>query len=356
MHDKEALPYRLRGRGAESNPAGRFEPLAVQFDPLPVDDGESPLLRTQYFRDPSRSIVSFNDSPDVGMAATVNPYRGCEHGCIYCYARPTHEYLGFSAGLDFESRIFVKTDAPALLRKALSAPGWQPQTLGFSGVTDPYQPVERRLQLTRQCLEVLAEFRNPVAIITKNALVTRDIDILSRLAEHQAVRVFLSITTLDAELARTLEPRTSRPDLKLEALRKLHAAGIPTGVMMAPVIPGLTEHEIPAVLEAAAGAGADTAAYVMLRLPHGVKDLFAEWLETHRPLRKDKVLNRIREIRGGQLNSHAFGDRMRGQGIHADIISQLFHRHLQRLGLDKPLIPLSTGAFRRETRQGSLFD
>ena len=245
----------IRGRGAADNPPNRFEALAHAPDPEAIDpDGPGP--DTEFLKDPSRSLITYNDSPDVGFTASINPYRGCEHGCIYCYARPTHEYLGFSAGLDFETKILVKEDAPELLRRELSSPRWTPQVLAISGVTDPYQPVERRLELTRRCLEVLAEFRNPVAIITKNHLVTRDVDLLGELARHEAVAVYLSVTTLDPRLARTMEPRTSQPARRLAAIEALSRAGVPSGVLVAPVIPGLTDHEMPKIVAAAARAGA----------------------------------------------------------------------------------------------------
>src|SRR5213083_1622620 len=250
----------LRGRGTSWSPANRFEKLHVDLtDSDVVDVGceteETPRRPTQYFRDGTRTIITRNASPDVGFETSLNPYRGCEHGCIYCYARPTHEYLGFSAGLDFESKIMVKTNAPELLRAELASSRWQPQTLVMSGVTDPYQPIERKLRITRGCLEVLAEFRNPVAIITKNRLVTRDIDLLCELAKHNAVAVNLSVTSLNQRLQRLLEPRTSSPQARLDAIRQLRSAGIPTGVMVAPIIPGLTDHEVPGILEACAKAG-----------------------------------------------------------------------------------------------------
>ena len=336
-----------KGRGAPSNPAGRFERLSFVHEPGDELDAEArPARPTELFRDNSRSILTFNDSPDVGMDASVNPYRGCEHGCIYCYARPNHEYLGLSAGEDFESRIFVKENAAALLRTALSAKSWSPQVIAFSGVTDPYQPIERTLRITRSCLEVLAEFRNPVAIITKNHLVTRDIDLLASLAGHRAAQVFLSITTLDDGLARVMEPRASRPGLRLDALRKLREAGVPAGVMVAPIIPALTDHEVPAILEAAAGAGAMSAGCTVVRLPHGVKDLFTQWLDVHAPQRKEKVLNRLRAIRGGKLNDSTFGARMVGEGPFAESIHQMFELHRRRLGLTQR-VTLSTQAFRR---------
>jgi DNA repair photolyase len=339
-----------RGRGAAVNPQNRFETLAVEME-VPGPD----RVPTELLRDGSRSIITYNDSPDVGFDASLNPYRGCEHGCIYCYARPTHEYLGFSAGLDFETRIMVKEDAPELLRHELMAKKWTPQTLAMCGVTDAYQPVERKLEITRRCLGVLAEFRNPVAVITKNALVTRDIDHLAALAEHGAAAVFLSITTLDADVARAMEPRASHPRDRLEAMKRLSEAGIPTGVMVAPVVPAITDHEMPKILEAAAQAGARTAGYVMMRLPGAVSGLFAEWLERHFPDRKEKVLHRVQELRGGKLNDPRFGSRMRGEGIYADQVRATFETFRRRYGLDQPFPTLSTAAFRRPGEQMSLF-
>ncbi|MCB1033982.1 MAG: PA0069 family radical SAM protein, partial [Acidobacteria bacterium] len=278
-------------------------------------------------------------------------------GCAYCYARPTHEYLGFSAGLDFETRIMIKEDAPELLRQELASPRWRPQVLGLSGVTDPYQPVERKVCLTRRCLEVLCEFRNPVALVTKNALVSRDADLLGELASHRAAAVFLSITTLDGELVGKMEPRSSHPRRRLEALRALSRAGIPCGVLVAPVIPGLNDHEIPSILEAAAEAGARTAGYILLRLPGAVRPVFEEWLAAHFPERKQKVLNRLRELRDGQLNDPRFGARMKGRGAVADHLRTLFATSRRRYGLGERDLPLSTDAFRRpgESRQLALF-
>jgi DNA repair photolyase len=269
-----------------------------------------------------------------------------------CYARPTHEYLGFSAGLDFETRILVKEEAPALLRRALLSPRWEPAPIALSGVTDPYQPVERRLRLTRRCLEVLRDFRNPVGIVTKSHLVTRDADVLGELAEHGAAMVFLSITTLDERLQRALEPRAAAPRRRLAALAALSAAGIPVGVMVAPVVPGLTDHELPRILEAAAGAGARSAGFVPLRLPHGVKELFEAWLEAHVPERKEKVLNRVREMRGGKLNDSRFGTRMRGEGVYADQLRALFHAVCRKTGLNREEVRLSTAAFQRPPAEG----
>ncbi|HEX2644532.1 MAG TPA: PA0069 family radical SAM protein [Thermoanaerobaculia bacterium] len=343
-------PGSPRGRAAGSNPTNRFERLAVEAE-VPGPD----RVETELLRDTSRSLIAYNDSPDIPFDASFNPYRGCEHGCIYCYARPTHEYLGFSAGLDFESRILVKEEAPELLRRELSSPRWKPQVLGLSGVTDCYQPVERRLEITRRCLAVLAEFRNPVGVITKNELVTRDIDHLSELARHDAVMVYLSITTLDADLARRMEPRASHPRDRLKAIERLAAAGIPTGVNIAPVIPGLTDHEVPQILEAAAAAGARSAGMLPVRLPGAVAGLFETWLEEHFPDRKEKVLHRIQSMRGGRLNDPRFGSRMKGEGIFAEQIRGLFHTYRRRYGLDQPRPRLSTAAFRRPGEQLGLF-
>jgi DNA repair photolyase len=344
-----------RGRGTAENPPNRFERLAY----LPIlesPDDDDRAVKTQYLKDASRSLITTNDSPDVGFDASINPYRGCEHGCIYCYARPYHEYLGFSAGLDFETKILVKEDAPELLRKELASPKWQPKVVAISGVTDAYQPIERKLELTRRCLEVLAEFRNPVVIVTKNQLVTRDIDVLKELASFNAVAVCVSVTTLDAELARVMEPRTSTPANRLDAIHALAEAGVPIRVLAAPIIPGLTDHEIPSIIQAAADAGARHAGYVVVRLPHGVGELFESWLEEHFPDRKKKVLNRIREMRGGRLNDPNFGTRMRGEGVFAEQIKSMFTLACRRSGLELGAPELSTGAFRRaSSEQMSLF-
>jgi DNA repair photolyase len=343
-------PRPIRGRGAAGNPPNRFERLQLERDAdwNPEDD---PLPRTQFFKDRSQTIIATNESPDVGFEASINPYRGCEHGCIYCYARPFHEYLGFSSGLDFETRIMVKEDAPKLLRATLSSPKWQPKTLAMSGVTDPYQPVERRLKLTRACLEVLAEFRNPVSIVTKNQLVARDADLLGELARFNAAAVFLSLPTLDPELRKVMEPRTSTPAARLATIAALAKAGVPVGVLVAPVIPGLTDHEIPAVLEAAAKAGAKFASFIVLRLPHAVAPMFEQWLATHFPDRKEKVLNRLRAVRDGKVYDSRFGKRMRGEGIFAEQIEVLFDVARRKVGLAEHGPELSTAAFRRPTGQ-----
>lgn len=346
----EPFPLRPRGRGAASNPPNRFEPLEV------VSEGPGPeRVATTLLRDRTRSIVARNDSPDVGFETSVNPYRGCEHGCVYCYARPFHEYLGFSAGLDFETRILVKPEAPELLRRELTAPSWEPQVVALSGVTDCYQPAERRLEITRRCLEVLAEVRNPAAVITKNRLVTRDLDLLAELARHQAVAVTLSITTLDPELARRMEPRASHPRDRLAAVTELAAAGVPVGVNVAPVIPALTDHELPAILAAAKEAGAQWAKYLLVRLPFAVKELFDAWLAEHFPDRRDKVLARLRELRGGKLNDPRFGVRHRGEGIFADQLRLLYATTCRRLELPTSGPELSTAAFRRPGQQLGLF-
>lgn len=311
------------------------------------DPTEDAAPATRFLKDSTRSIINYNDSPDIGFRASINPYRGCEHGCIYCYARPTHEYLGFSAGLDFETKIMVKEKAPELLREELSSSKWEPQVLALSGVTDCYQPIERKLKLTRRCLEVLSEFRNPVALVTKNQLVTRDIDLLGELARHRAAAVFVSVTTLDASLRHVMEPRTAPPQARLAAIRALAEAGIPTGVLVAPVIPGLTDHEIPSILGAAAEAGAKFAGHVVLRLPYAVAPLFEQWLERHVPGKAAKVLGRIRAIRGGGLNDARFGSRMRGEGIFAAQIEQLFEVACRKAGFSGNGPGLSSAAFRR---------
>jgi DNA repair photolyase len=277
----------------------------------------------------------------------VNPYRGCSHACRYCYARPTHEYLGLSAGLDFETKILVKRRAPELLRQKLAAPSWKPRVIAFSGVTDAYQPAERRLRITRQCLEVLAHFRNPVAVVTKSWLVARDADLLADLAADRAASVVLSLTTLDPELQRSMEPGAPTPSRRLAAIESLARAGVPVGVLLGPVIPGLNDHEIPALLHAAADAGAGFASYVTLRLPHGVKDLFEGWLEHHAPDRRSKVMNRVRAMHGAQLYDSRYGVRQRGSGVFAEQVRELFELSRRRAGLAASGPDLSTDAFRR---------
>jgi len=345
-----------RGRGARFDPVNRFTEIEVALDPAEVTDDDL-AVRTRYLNDTSKSVISTNSSPDVGFDASLNPYRGCEHGCSYCYARPTHEYLGLSAGLDFERVILVKREAAALLEKQLASKRWRPQVLALSGVTDPYQPVERTLGITRGCLEVLARYRNPVGLITKNALVTRDADVLAEMAAWGGARVTLSITTLDEPLRRRLEPRTSTIGNRLDAVAKLAAAGVPVGVNIAPIIPGLTDEDVPRLLQAAAAAGAGHAGYTMLRLPGAVGPLFEAWLEAHVPLRAERVLNRVREAHGGDPDDRVFGRRMRGGGIYAEQVRTLFRVARRRAGIPEHAPPLATDRFHRpgEVEQPELF-
>lgn len=338
------------GRGAQVQPANRY--LSTQMVPdLEQVEGDEDYLAeldrppTEYFPDLSQTIISENDSPDISFRYSLNPYRGCLHGCSYCYARPTHEYFGLSAGLDFETKVFVKHRAPELFREWLARPKWQPEEIVFSGVTDCYQPAERKFCLTRGCLEVAAECRQPIGIVTKNALVTRDIDLLAQLAAHDAVRVAVSITTLDEKLARVMEPRTSTPTARLRAIAALSAAGVPVMVMVAPVIPGLNDHETPAILSAARDAGATAAGYTLLRLPLAVKDVFLDWLTCHYPDRASKVESFIRSTRGGKVNESNFGQRMRGTGVMAEQIKQTFELFARKRGYAKAP-PLNAAAFR----------
>jgi DNA repair photolyase len=341
-----ARPDPVFGRGANLNPPNRFERLHLSPDPdLPPEEQASP--RTQFFDDGSESLLTKNNSPDVGFAYGLNVYRGCEHGCAYCFARPYHEYLGWSSGLDFETKILVKKRAPELLRRELSSRRWQAQPVAMSGATDCYQPAERQFRLTRQCLEVFAEFRHPVFIITKNALVTRDLDLLRELARYHCVGVHVSVTTLDAELGGKLEPRASRPAARLRAIRELAEAGIPVGVMVAPVIPGLTDHEVPAILAAAAEAGAKRAGHVLVRLPHAVKDVFLQWLDDHAPTKKARIVDRLMTLHGGKLYDSDWGKRMRGEGIFAEQLQELFKVASRRAGLNQDDFGLSTEHFRR---------
>jgi len=346
-----SLPV-IPGRGPNLNPVNRFDRIKVEPDGEWLDaefaeTGSIPHPRTQFFHDATETVLVHSDSPDLGRGWGLNPYRGCEHGCAYCYARPYHDYLGWSGGMEFETKILVKLRAPELLRAELSSKKWKPEPIGLSGVTDCYQPAERHFRLTRACLEVLTEFRQPVGIITKNFLVTRDRDLLGELARYNCAHVTITITTLDAELAGKLEPRAARPEHRLQAIRLLVAAGVPVGVSIAPVIPGLTDHELPAILEAAASAGAKRANYIILRLPHSVKDVFLEWLDLHEPGKKERVLSRIRELRGGKLYDASFGVRMRGEGIFAEQIAQMFTVAARRAGLNQEETSLSTAHFRR---------
>lgn len=338
----------FKGRGALSNPPGRFDRQSTEA----VDDGwyaeETPAsIATSVEPDHARSIINSNDSPDIPFEQSINAYRGCEHGCIYCYARPSHAYMGLSAGLDFETRLFYKPEAAKLLEAELARPGYVCKPIALGTNTDPYQPVERRLRITRSILEALARCRHPVTIVTKGALVLRDLDLLSELARDGLVNVSLSLTTLDAELKRVLEPRAASPQARLRAVRELAAAGVPTGVMVAPVIPALTDHELEAILDAAADAGAGSAAYVVLRLPYEVKDLFREWLTQHYPDRARHVMSVVRSLRGGRDNDPRFGTRMRGEGPFAELLRARFELACRRLGLGGARVrPLATGHFR----------
>ena len=330
-------PEARRGRGAVSNAVGRYEPEAREY----VDDGwdnmdlPAPPLRTMVQVDATRTIIARNTSPDIGFDRSINPYRGCEHGCIYCFARPTHAYLGMSPGLDFESRLFAKPEAAALLDKALRAPKYQARTMAMGTNTDPYQPIERQYQITRSVLEVLARFNHPVSIVTKSALVTRDIDILAPMAAKGLARVALSVTSLDAHLSRKMEPRASTPTRRLAALKALHEAGIPTAVMFAPTIPGLNDHEMESVLTAARDMGVTEAGYVMLRLPIEVKDLFREWLDSAVPERATRVMSLVRTMRGGKDYDPEWGTRMHGVGPIAEMIRDRFRIACHKLGLNK---------------------
>ena len=348
------------GRAATAHPANRFITTRCVPDDEQLDDDDlgAGKTSTQFFADDSVSIISENHSPDIPFRYSLNPYRGCEHGCAYCYARPTHEYLGWNAGIDFESRILVKEEAATLLRKKLDSPSWRGETIAMSGVTDCYQPAERKFRITRACLAVANEYHQPIEIVTKNRLVVRDIDILSEMATRSQVRINISLTTLEPDLARVMEPRTSHPTARLRAISELVAAGIPTRVMIAPVIPGLNDHEIASILEAAAAAGAAHASYVLLRLPESVMPVFVGWLEDRLPDHREKVLGRQRAARGGQLSDSRFGQRMRGEGPYAAGIGQSFQIFARKFGLDRPLSPLDTTSFRRPTppdRQGRLF-
>jgi len=337
----------IKGRGTALNPRNRFERLHVER--ASGDEG-GPV--TELYSDLSKSILAENDSPDIQFRFGINPYRGCEHGCVYCYARPSHEYLSFNAGLDFETKIMVKRNAPELLRARFRSPRWQPQVVALSGNTDCYQPCERELGITRGCLEVFRDFLNPVGIITKSALVRRDIDLLSPLADVGAVQVHISLTTLDAELARKMEPRASSPQMRLAAVEALAAAGIPVGVMVAPIVPGLNDHEIPAIIERAAQSGAGCAGWTLLRLSPPVDALFEDWLSQHYPQRRHRVLHRVKQCRDGHISDARFGSRMRGEGTYARQIAALFSASARRHGLDGQLPEPNNRAFRRPPQAG----
>lgn len=342
---------RRRGRGARSNVTGRFEAAVTDA----VDDGwnglaDLPPFKTDVREDASRSVITRNDSPDISFDRSINPYRGCEHGCVYCYARPSHCYLGHSAGLDFETILYAKSNAAALLGRELSAKSYAPQTIALGSNTDPYQPIERTRRITRAVIEVLAETCHPVGIVTKSALVTRDIDLLAPMAALRLAKVAISITTLDRRLARAMEPRAATPAKRLEAIRALSAAGIPVAVMVAPVIPGLNDHEIDAILAAAREAGATEAGYVALRLPLEIKTLFREWLDDAEPGRAKKVIGLMQSMHAGQDYRAAFGLRQRGSGPYADLIARRFHAARARYGLKGEKLALRTDLFRAPAR------
>ena len=345
-----------KGRGAVSNPAGRFETtpsVAVSdgWDEAP-DDIPAPDPRTTFTPDQTRDLIATNRSPDVPFEQSINPYKGCEHGCVYCYARPTHAFLDLSPGLDFETRIFYKTDPVARLQEAFERPGYQCRTLAIGTNTDPYQPGEKRLRVTRQVLETLLDYRHPVSIVTKGALILRDLDLLRELAGHGLATVAISITTLSNELKTKLEPRTASPSARLRVVRALAAAGVPVGVMFAPVIPVINDHEIETVVAQSAQAGAGFVGYVMLRLPFEVKDLFEEWLTTHYPQKANHVMNRVRDLRGGKAYQAEWGVRMRGQGVYAELIAKRFEVARRKNGLERSprRMELRTDLFRRTQR------
>lgn len=353
----EKLPDRARkGRGAVGNPGCRFDSTVTHA----IDDGWSsaepdpdlPPLRTTVMADATRTIIARNDSPDIPFEQSINPYRGCEHGCIYCFARPSHAYLGFSPGLDFETKLVAKFKAAELLDKELRAKSYVCKPMALGTNTDPYQPIEREHKITRSILEVLSRFNNPVGIVTKSALVERDIDILAPMAAKGLARVFITVTTLDRDLARKMEPRASTPPRRIGAIKALAAAGIPVGVMSAPMIPALNDHEMEAILEAGRDAGARSAGYTFLRLPLELKELFTDWLNTHAPGRTDHVLSLIRQSRDGQLYDSTFGSRMVGTGPYAALVGQRFKLAVKKLGLNTNRYQVDTSQFRPPPRPG----
>jgi DNA repair photolyase len=350
MTDPQIKPVRLfihKGRGAASNDNSRFD----AHDRESFDDGwgsldeEPPTLRTEVAIDATRKIITYNDSPDIPFDRTINPYRGCEHGCIYCYARPSHAYLGLSPGLDFESRLQAKPDAPDILRRELAKPGYRCAPIALGMNTDAYQPIEREYRITRGILEVLAETRHPVTMVTKSALVERDIDLLASMAAQRLTSIYVTITTLDRSIARRLEPRAAAPERRLETIRRLAEAGIPTGVMVAPVIPALTDHDMERILELAAAAGGSGAGYVLLRLPYEIAPLFEEWLQRHYPLKAEHVLSLIRQSRGGKAYDATFHTRMKGEGLFAELIARRFKLACERLGLNRSRNTLDCSLF-----------
>jgi DNA repair photolyase len=352
--DITADTRRLRGRGALSNASSRYdrETRVLVDDGWQNEDEELPPLKTEVMKDSSRTIITRNNSPDISFSQSINPYKGCEHGCIYCFARPTHAYLGLSPGADFESKLFAKPNAAELLARELSAPGYVPKVIAMGTNTDPYQPTEKRMRLTRSILEVLRDFNHPVGIVTKSALILRDLDILAPMAAEGLAKVAVSVTTLDRKLARTMEPRASTPPKRLEAIRALVEAGIPTNVMFAPVIPALNDEEMENVLTAAKDAGAMSAGYVLLRLPLEIKDLFREWLEENCPDRAKHVMSLVRQMRGGKDYDSTWHTRMRGTGPYAALIARRFHLAVKRIGLNRESHPLVLNKFKRPPQLG----
>ena len=352
-----SIIYPPKGRGATINPEGRFESRVRES----VDDGwdmqpdeELPKLETTVTEEIAKSIIARNESPDVGFSQSINPYRGCEHGCVYCYARPTHAYLNLSPGLDFETKLFAKVNAAELLREELAQPGYRCEVIALGANTDPYQPIEHEYRITRQILEVLAEYEHPVGIVTKSSMVERDLDLLAPMAHKHLASVFVSITTLDHELARRLEPRATAPQRRLQTIKRLSEAGVPCGVLVAPVIPFLTDSTLEKVLETAREAGATSAGYVLLRLPYEVKDLFKAWLEEHYPLKANHVMSRMRQMRDGRENDPQFGSRMRGEGEFADLLAKRFKVACHRFGFNRNLGSLDTVRFRPPQTGGQL--
>ena len=355
-----SIKTKVRGRGAQANPKNRFEKLSLEdfkeneLDSFVLEEDEV-KIPTQFFVDESKTVIAKNDSYDVGFEYSFNPYRGCEHGCIYCYARPSHEFLGFSSGIDFETKIMIKKDAPKLLEAEFRKKSYKPDFIMFSGNTDCYQPAERKLKLTRETLKVCLKYRNPVTIITKNELIQRDLDIIKQMAELNLVSVTLSITTLDKNLARKMEPRTSLSERRLQTIEKFAQNDIPVGVNIAPVIPGLNDEEIPAILKEASLRGAISAGHIMLRLPYAVKDLFLQWLKKEFPDRESKIVNKILEMRDGKLNDPEFGTRFTGKGELAGTIHSLFDLSCKKYGLNKKRIILRKDLFCRESDQLEMF-
>ncbi len=355
------LNEKNKGRGVKANNPNRFEKIYIdpssyeEFHEEDYDEHEQGA-KTIYYKDFSKSVLTKNESPDLGAGYSINPYRGCEHGCVYCYARPTHEYLGFSSGLDFETKIMVKHDAPELLAAEFNKKSWQPRTIFFSGNTDCYQPAERSLGITRRCLEVFLKFRNPLVIITKNSLVRRDVDLLKELSSLNLVSVVVTITTLKKDLQSKLEPRTSTPERRLDTIEFLSSNGVKVGVNVAPIIPGLTDEEIPSIIKQSSERGARFAGRVMIRLPHSVKEIFTDWITKEYPDRAEKVLNRIREVHGGKLYDHTYGKRLTGEGVWADAISNVFESSCRKYGLNEDRLKLDKGKFRRDNDQMSFFD